>query len=117
MYRYQDSKLQGHAPNEIGSIVRKWTPMLPAAGSDGRSTKFTACQDGSTMLGSKPGTADALPGSDTTGGQDVAIVFATRAGVAVLDLLIQRLLAYRLLPEGRVAYAVSSCSGHRSACS
>ena len=43
---------------------------------------------------------------DKTGGQDVAILFATRVGLVVLGLLIQGMLAYTLLPEGRGSYAV-----------
>ena len=43
----------------------------------------------------------------TTGGQDVATVFATQAGVIAFGLLIQSLLAHVLLPEGRGIYAVS----------
>ncbi len=42
----------------------------------------------------------------TTGGQDVAILFATRIGHVVLGLLNQAMLAYTLLPEGRGSYAV-----------
>ncbi len=45
-------------------------------------------------------------GPDTTGGQDVAILFATRTGHVVLGFLIQATLAYTLLPEGRGAYSV-----------
>ncbi len=45
-------------------------------------------------------------GPDTTGGQDVAILFATRIGHVVLGLLIQATLAYTLLTEGRGAYSV-----------
>ncbi len=45
-------------------------------------------------------------GPDTTGGQDVSVLFATLGGMAALNLLIQGLLAYMLLPEGRGAYAV-----------
>ncbi len=58
------------------------------------------------MLRSKPETGDAPRGPDTTGGQDVAILFATRAGIALFALLIQGMLAWMLLPEGRGSYAV-----------
>ncbi len=58
------------------------------------------------MLQSKPATTEALESPATTGGQDVAVTFATLAGMAGLALLIQGLLAYLLLPEGRGAYAV-----------
>lgn len=44
--------------------------------------------------------------SATTGGQDVAILFATRIGIAILGLLVQIALAWTLLPEGRGSYAV-----------
>ena len=42
----------------------------------------------------------------TTGGQEVVVVLATRAGLVLSSLAIQSLLAYALLPEGRGAYAV-----------
>ena len=42
----------------------------------------------------------------TTGGEDVAVVLITRAGLIIAGLAIQSLLAYTLLPEGRGAYAV-----------
>ncbi len=58
------------------------------------------------MLQSKSGTSDALEAPDTTGGQDASVMFATLGGMAALTLLIQGLLAYMLLPEGRGAYAV-----------
>ena len=48
----------------------------------------------------------ALNGSSRSGGQDVALVFATRIGVVLLGLLVQAMLARMLLPEGRGAYAV-----------
>lgn len=44
--------------------------------------------------------------SATTGGQDVAILLATRIGVVILGLLVQVALAWTLLPEGRGSYAV-----------
>ena len=59
----------------------------------------------------KPATADALEVPATTGGQDVSVTFATLAGMAGLTLLIQGLLAYMLLPEGRGAYAVCIAFG------
>ena len=58
------------------------------------------------MLQSKPGMRGAPREPDTTGGQDVAIAFATRIGLAVFTLLIQGMLAWLLLPEGRGGYAV-----------
>ena len=42
----------------------------------------------------------------TTGGQEVVVVLATRAGLIISSLVVQSLLAYALLPEGRGAYAV-----------
>lgn len=44
--------------------------------------------------------------STTTGGQDVAVLLATRIGVVILGLLVQVALAWTLLPEGRGSYAV-----------
>ena len=44
--------------------------------------------------------------SATTGGQDVAVLLATRIGVVTLGLLVQVALAWTLLPEGRGGYAV-----------
>lgn len=41
-----------------------------------------------------------------SGGQDVAVVFATRIGVVLLGVLVQAMLARMLLPDGRGAYAV-----------
>ena len=41
-----------------------------------------------------------------SGGQDVALVFATRIGVVLLGLVVQAMLARMLLPDGRGAYAV-----------
>ena len=41
-----------------------------------------------------------------TGGQELVVVLATRAGLVIFGLAIQSLLAYALLPEGRGAYAV-----------
>ncbi len=52
------------------------------------------------------GTAASLKVPDTTGGQDVSVMFVTLAGMAALSLLVQGLLAWLLLPEGRGAYAV-----------
>ena len=63
------------------------------------------------MLQSKPATIDALEVPAATGGQDVSVTFATMAGMAGLTLLIQGLLAYLLLPEGRGAYAVCLAFG------
>ena len=63
------------------------------------------------MLQSKPATTDALEVPAATGGQDVSVVFATLAGMAGMTLLIQGLLAYMLLPEGRGAYAVCIAFG------
>ena len=54
----------------------------------------------------KPTTTDALEVPATTGGQDVSVMLAALAGMAGLTLLIQGMLAYMLLPEGRGAYAV-----------
>ena len=42
----------------------------------------------------------------TTGGQDVAVVLATQAGLIIAGLAMQSVLAYTLLPEGRGSYAV-----------
>ncbi len=50
--------------------------------------------------------ADSAKSSPTTGGQDVIISLATRLGLAAGSLLVQAMLAYMLLPEGRGAYAV-----------
>ena len=41
-----------------------------------------------------------------TGGQEVVVVLATRAGLVIFGLAIQSLLAYALLPEGRGEYAI-----------
>ncbi len=41
-----------------------------------------------------------------TGGQELVVVLATRAGLVIFGIAIQSLLAYALLPEGRGAYAV-----------
>ena len=60
------------------------------------------------VLQSKPATTDAPA---TTGGQDAFVMFATLAGMAGLTLLIQGLLAYMLLPEGRGTYAVCIAFG------
>ena len=58
------------------------------------------------MPQSTPEPGNASRGSGRTGGQDVAILFATRVGVTLFSLLIQGMLAYMLLPEGRGSYAV-----------
>ncbi len=42
----------------------------------------------------------------TTGREDVSVMFVTLSSMAALSLLIQVLLAYTLLPEGRGAYMV-----------
>ena len=63
------------------------------------------------MLQSTPGTRDTLQGPHTTGGQDVAILFATRIGLVVLFLLIQGGLAWLLLPAGRGSYAACIAFG------
>ena len=47
-----------------------------------------------------------LTESSRSGGQDVALVFATRIGVVLLGLVAQAMLARMLLPDGRGAYAV-----------
>ncbi len=60
---------------------------------------------------SQPRAADALKVPDTTGGQDVSVMFATLVGTAALTLLVQGILAYMLLPEGRGAYAVCIAFG------
>ncbi len=49
---------------------------------------------------------DTVIGPKTTGGEDVAVVIATHAGLIMAGLAVQSLLAYALLPEGRGAYAV-----------
>ena len=41
-----------------------------------------------------------------SGGRDVAVVFASRVGLLLLNLLVQGMLAHFLLPEGRGSYAV-----------
>ena len=58
------------------------------------------------MLQSKSETRTALRGPGTTGGPDVSINFATRVGHIAFRLLIQGMLAWMLLPEGRGSYAV-----------
>lgn len=63
------------------------------------------------MLESRSGTKDRPRGPDATGGQDVAVVFASRIGLVVLGLLIQGMLAHMLLPEGRGSYAVCIAFG------
>ena len=42
----------------------------------------------------------------TTAGQEAGIVIATKVGILFFGVLVQGLLAYTLLPEGRGAYAV-----------
>ena len=44
--------------------------------------------------------------SSNSGGRDVGIVFASRIGLMLLNLLVQGMLAHFLLPEGRGSYAV-----------
>ncbi len=51
-------------------------------------------------------TTDSSQDLMTTGGQEVVMVLATKAGLFITGLLIQSLLAYALLPEGRGEYAV-----------
>lgn len=49
----------------------------------------------------------AAPGEPTAAGrEEVAVLLATRGGVLALNILVQGLLAYALLPAGRGAYAV-----------
>lgn len=50
--------------------------------------------------------AQPAPEPTATGGQEVALVLAARAGVLVFAQLSQSLLAYTLLPEGRGDYAI-----------
>lgn len=50
--------------------------------------------------------AHPAPAPNTTGGQEVALMLAARAGVLAFAQLSQSLLAYTLLPEGRGAYAI-----------
>ncbi len=63
------------------------------------------------MLRSKPGTRGALRGPDTTGGQDVAILSATRIGLVVLGLLLQGILAYTLFYSRKGIYTVCAVFG------
>ena len=44
--------------------------------------------------------------SSNSGGRDVGVVFASRIGLMLLNLLVQAMLAHFLLPEGRGSYAV-----------
>ncbi len=81
-------------------IGKRRLARSPASGSPSR-----------VMLQSKPATTDASESPATTGGQDVSVMFATLVGMAGLTLLIQGLLAYMLLPEGRGAYAVCIAFG------
>lgn len=53
-----------------------------------------------------PLSSSAAPVPNTTGGQEVSIVFASRAALLAFGVLTQSLLAYTLRPEGRGAYAV-----------
>ena len=63
------------------------------------------------MHQSKSATQHAQEVPAATGGQDVSVMFATLGGMAGLTLLLQGLLAYMLLPEGRGAYAVGIVFG------
>ena len=81
-------------------IGKRRLARSPASGSPSR-----------VMLESKPATTDASESPATTGGQDVSVMVATLVGMAGLTLLIQGLLAYLLLPEGRGAYAVCIAFG------
>ncbi len=53
-----------------------------------------------------PVTAPSPRRPNATGGREVVIIFATQTGRCASGLLLQSLLAYLLLPEGRGAYAV-----------
>ncbi len=81
-------------------IGKRRAPRSPISGSPIR-----------VMPQSKPATTNALEVPAATGGQDVSVMFATLAGMAGLTLLIQALLAYMLLPEGRGAYALCIAFG------
>ncbi len=59
-----------------------------------------------------PVRSDELTSSNTSGGQDALVMFVTLSGMAALSLLIQGMLAYMLLPEGRGAYAVCIAFGN-----
>ncbi len=63
------------------------------------------------MLRANPEAGEAPRGPERTGGQDVAILLATRIGLAAFMLLIQAMLAWMLLPEGRGSYAVCIAFG------
>ena len=54
---------------------------------------------------STAGAAPQGPGANS-GGRDVAVVFASRVGLLLLNLLVHGMLAHFLLPEGRGSYAV-----------
>ncbi len=58
------------------------------------------------MPASKPAAGDAVRLPNTTGGQDAAVALATQIGLMVFGLLVQGMLAWMLLPEGRGSYAV-----------
>ena len=47
----------------------------------------------------------------STGGQDVAVVFASRAALILFNIVTQGVLAHLLLPEGRGSYAVCVAFG------
>ncbi len=53
-----------------------------------------------------PGERNTPPGPDATGGQDAAVVFATRVGKVIFALATQAVLAHALLPQGRGSYAL-----------
>lgn len=63
------------------------------------------------MFRRRPGTSSMLRSLETTGGQDTVTAFLTRVGLVLFGLLIQGLLAYMLLPEGRGSYAVCLAFG------
>ena len=67
---------------------------------------------GMPMPQSTPSAKDALRGPDTTGGQEAAMLFAARIGLYAPGVLIQGLLAWLLLPEGRGSYAVCLVFGN-----
>ena len=63
------------------------------------------------MLQSKPETGIAPRSPNTTGGQDVVALFATRVGLVAFGLVIQGMLAWMLLPkEGKAAPCSRRCS-------
>ncbi len=63
------------------------------------------------MTAANTETTGTLPPPDATVGQDAFVMFVTLGGMAALTLLIQSLLAYMLLPEGRGAYAACIAFG------